>query len=40
MAQMAEAYSMILRSMVTAEKVADIEYCTPEQLQLLDKRNQ
>ena len=39
MAQMAEAYSMILRSMVTAEKVADIEYCTPEQLQWLDERN-
>ena len=39
MVQMAQAYSMILHSMVTAEKVSDIEYCTPEQLQWLDERN-
>ena len=39
MVQMAQAYSMILRSMVTADKVSDIEYCTPEQLHWLDERN-
>ena len=39
MVQMAQAYSMILRSMVTADKVSDIEYCTPEQLLWLDERN-
>jgi len=37
--QLAQAYSMILRSMVTAERVCEIEYCTPEQLTWLDARN-
>ncbi|MBO7068521.1 MAG: amino acid adenylation domain-containing protein [Bacteroidaceae bacterium] len=37
--QLAEAYSMILRSMVTAERVCELEYCSESQLQWLDARN-
>ena len=37
--QLAAAYSMILRSMVTAERVCEIEYCSDEQMAWLDARN-
>ena len=37
--QLAEAYSMILRSMVTAERVCELEYCSGAQLEWLDARN-
>ena len=37
--QLAQAYSMILRSMVTAEKVCEIEYSSPEQITWLDALN-
>ena len=37
--QLAEAYGMILRSMVTADKVAEIEYCSAEQINWLDALN-
>jgi amino acid adenylation domain-containing protein len=37
--QLAAAYSMILKSMVSAEKVSEIAYCTPEQTEWLDARN-
>ncbi len=37
--QLAEAYSMILRSMVTAERVCELEYCSESQLKWLDARN-
>ncbi len=37
MLQLVETYSAILRSMVSAENVSDIEYCSPEQIQWLDK---
>ena len=37
--QLAAAYSMILRSFVTAECVREIEYCTPEQTAWLDALN-
>ena len=39
MEQLAQAYSMILRSMVTADKVSEIDYCTKPQLEWLDERN-
>ena len=39
MQQLAAAYSMILRSMVTAEYVREIAYCTPEQIAWLDALN-
>ena len=37
--QLTQAYSMILRSMVTAERVCEIEYCSDEQMAWLDARN-
>ena len=37
--QLAEVYSMILRSMVTAERVSEIEYCSDEQVKWLNARN-
>ena len=37
--QLAAAYSMILRSMVTAECVREITYCAPEQIAWLDALN-
>ena len=37
--QLAETYSMILRSMVTAERVSEIEYCSEQQLKWLDACN-
>ena len=37
--QLAEAYNMILRSMVTAEKVCELEYCSKEQVAWLDALN-
>ena len=39
MQELAKTYSMILRSMVTAENVSDIEYCDEEQIKWLDLRN-
>ncbi|MBO7457600.1 MAG: AMP-binding protein, partial [Paludibacteraceae bacterium] len=37
--QLAEAYSMILRSMVTAKRACEIEYCSKPQLEWLDALN-
>ena len=37
--QLAAAYSMILRSMVTAERVCELEYCSEEQIAWLNERN-
>ena len=37
--QLAAAYSMVLKSMVTAERVSEIEYCSDEQTAWLDARN-
>lgn len=37
--QLATAYSMILRSMLTADKVCEIEYCSKEQVKWLDALN-
>ena len=39
MQELAKTYSMILRSMVTAENVSEIEYCDEEQIKWLDLRN-
>ncbi|MBP5659602.1 MAG: amino acid adenylation domain-containing protein [Paludibacteraceae bacterium] len=39
LAELAEAYTMIVRSMLTADKVSEIEYSSPRQLQWLDDRN-
>ena len=39
MQELAKTYSTILRSMVTAEKVSEIEYCDEEQIKWLDERN-
>lgn len=39
MQQLAETYSVILRSMTCAGTTSDIEYCSPEQTQWLDARN-
>ena len=39
MEQLATAYSMILHSMVTAECVREIEYCSKQQLEWLANRN-
>ena len=39
MQELAKTYSMILRSMVTAENVSEIEYCDEEQSKWLDLRN-
>ena len=37
--ELAETYTMIVRSMVKAEKVSEIEYCSDRQLQWLDALN-
>ncbi|MBR4519856.1 MAG: amino acid adenylation domain-containing protein [Paludibacteraceae bacterium] len=37
--QIADTYSMILRSMTTADTVSEIEYCSPQQIQWLDGCN-
>ena len=39
LAELAEAYTMIVRSMLTVDKVSEIEYSSPRQLQWLDARN-
>jgi len=39
MQQLAETYSMILHSMVTAERACEIEYCSKAQLEWLDACN-
>ena len=39
MHELAKTYSMILRSMVTAENVSEMEYCDEEQIKWLDLRN-
>ena len=39
MQELVKTYSTILRSMVTAEKVSEIEYCDEDQIKWLDLRN-
>ena len=39
MQELAKTYSTILRSMLTAEHVSDIEYCDEDQIKWLDLRN-
>ena len=39
LSELAEAYTMIVRSMLTADKVSEIAYCSDKQLQWLDERN-
>ncbi len=39
LSELAETYTMIVRSMLTADKVSEIEYCTEKQLEWLDARN-